>query len=374
MTARALLVSALFLTACAGPRLKLGQTQGGEVVEAEGAVVNDPADPIGTRKKALLEAQKAAVEKVVGLYLSSKTLVEKAMLVDQNILTRTEGYIKKYDVLSEKRDGDLFKTRIRALVAFGQIGRDLDALGLLKSPAVGNPRVILQLDEKMEGQPTDGHWAADALSQELLNVGFKVVSREALISPDVQKSLQDLAGGSGSASFAQALGAELVILGDVEATPFQSEGLGGFVSYRASLSARVIKGGSREVAMSVTQEASGLGGNAALAGQKARETVGKAAGEELARSLPQALTRQSGVVVSIDGVPDLGSLGGFEKDLRALPGVSDLFLRNYAAGSAQVELETSGISPQDVADRLASNSKVDVQTIMQDSISLKWRH
>ena len=364
----------MFLAACAGPRLKLGQAQGGEVVEAEGSVVNDPSDPVGTRKKALLEAQKAAVEKVVGLYLSSRTMVEKAMLVDQNILTRTDGYIKKYDILSEKQDGNLFKTRIRALVAFGDVGKDLDALGLLKSPAVGNPRVIVQLNEKIQGQPIDGHWAGDALSQELLNVGFKVVSREALSSPDIQRALQDLAGGTGGTGFAQSLGAELVILGDVDASPFQTDGLGGFVSYRASLSARVIKVGSREIAQSVTKEASGLGGSAALAGQKALETVGQLAGQDLSASLPQALQRQSGVIVSVDGIPDLMALQDFEKDLRTAPGVQDLFLRNYAGGSAQIELQTTSVSPQDVADRLASNSKVEVQTILHDSIGLKWRH
>ena len=59
-----ILISMIVLGACAGPRLKLGQTQGGEVVEAEGSVVNDPADPVGTRKKALVAAQKSAVEKV----------------------------------------------------------------------------------------------------------------------------------------------------------------------------------------------------------------------------------------------------------------------------------------------------------------------
>lgn len=368
------LLCSLFLAACAGPRLKLGQAQGGEVVEAEGSVVNDPSDPVGTRKKALLEAQKAAVEKVVGLYLSSRTMVEKAMLVDQNILTRTDGYIKKYDILSEKQDGNLFKTRIRALVAFGDVGKDLDALGLLKSPAVGNPRVIVQLNEKIQGQPIDGHWAGDALSQELLNVGFKVVSREALSSPDIQRALQDLAGGTGGTGFAQSLGAELVILGDVDASPFQTDGLGGFVSYRASLSARVIKVGSREIAQSVTKEASGLGGSAALAGQKALETVGQLAGQDLSASLPQALQRQSGVIVSVDGIPDLMALQDFEKDLRTAPGVQDLFLRNYAGGSAQIELQTTSVSPQDVADRLASNSKVEVQTILHDSIGLKWRH
>src|SRR5436190_1744398 len=89
-------------TGCAGSgqRLKLGETVDGEVVEAEGlsAVTNDL---IGTKRAALSDAYKNAVEKVVGVFISARTMVEKAVTIQQNILGKTDGYVKKHEVIKE---------------------------------------------------------------------------------------------------------------------------------------------------------------------------------------------------------------------------------------------------------------------------------
>src|SRR5581483_5351447 len=65
----------LILSGCgAGSRLKVGAAPEGEVIEAVGEVMNDPSNIEETRKKSLVDAQKKAVEMVVGLHLSAKTM------------------------------------------------------------------------------------------------------------------------------------------------------------------------------------------------------------------------------------------------------------------------------------------------------------
>ena len=103
----ALTMSALLVSACAPKsRLKLGQTAEGEVVEAEGVVTLQKNDLPATESAALAAAERSAVEKVVGVYVSGKTVVEKAALIESRILARTEGYISKYDLISKGPDGE----------------------------------------------------------------------------------------------------------------------------------------------------------------------------------------------------------------------------------------------------------------------------
>src|SRR6266478_3685841 len=90
------------LAACAHERLKVGETSEGEVVEAVGeTMIDQSSDALMIKKRALAEAQKKAVEMVVGVHVSAKTLVSKAIEIQSNILARTDGYVKKYDVLKE---------------------------------------------------------------------------------------------------------------------------------------------------------------------------------------------------------------------------------------------------------------------------------
>src|SRR5581483_10945146 len=108
---------------------------------------NRTEDLPGTKAAALAAAQRAAVELVVGVYVTAKTRVDKAVAIQNNILTNSQGYIKRYEILSEARDGEWYKTRIRALVSTQQIHEQLDQLGLLKQPNVGYPRVAIDLQE-----------------------------------------------------------------------------------------------------------------------------------------------------------------------------------------------------------------------------------
>src|SRR5205814_3613530 len=126
-------------------------------------------DVPASRAAALAAAQRSAVELVVGVYVSARTRVEKALAIENNILARVDGYVKKYQILSEGKDGNYYKVRIRALVSTQKLHSDLDSLGLLRSPSVGSPRVALMIQEWIGEKPSQGQDATRALQQGLLN-------------------------------------------------------------------------------------------------------------------------------------------------------------------------------------------------------------
>jgi hypothetical protein len=337
----ALLVS----TGCATSRIKKTQGEEGEIVVAEGIAPYKADDLPGSKAASLAAAQRSAVELVVGVYVNAKTRVEKAVAIEQNILAKTSGYVKRYEILSQGPDGEWYKTKIRALVSTQQLHQDLDSLGFLKQPEVGFPRVTIELQEFVgEIENREGH-ATHSLTQALLNKGFKVVELPPSISPN-----QDAVEAAKSLNHATA---ELLIAGMARAQNMgYDKTFGGMSSYRASVTFRVIEAGSGEVVATVSQVASGLEATPDLAAGKALEKAAEVAANDLA-SLPAELSKRAHVDLTISGLKSFEALSKFQNSLTAEPGVKDQFLRSYSqdSGLAVLDVLLDQVSPQELADR-----------------------
>jgi hypothetical protein len=340
-----MLASALIFTGCATTRITKTKGEEGEIVVAEGIAPYKADDLPGTKAASLAAAQRSAVELVVGVYVTAKTRVEKAVAIEQNILAKTSGYVKRYEILSEERDGEWYKTKIRALVSTQQLHQDLDALGLLKQPEVGFPRVTIELQEFVgETENKDGH-AQHSLTQALLNKGFKVVDLPASVT-----SNEDAVEAAKSINPSSA---ELLIAGMARAQNLgYDRSFGGMSSYRASVTFRVIEAGSGEVVATVSQAASGLEATPELAAGKALEKAAEVAANDLS-GLPTELSKRAHVDLTISGLKSFEVLSKFEKSLTSEPGVNDLFLRSYSqdSGVAVLDVLLDQISPQELADR-----------------------
>jgi len=344
-------LAAFFFAACAGSRsqLKVGKSVEGEVVEADGIAPYDSSDQIKSKRGSLVDAQRNAVEQAVGVFVSGRTLVDKAVAIQNSILAKTDGYIKKYDILKEGRDGEFYKTRIRALVAIKELQEDLSQMSLLNTPELKRPRVSVALIEVIDKADTTQGAAQSALQKVLGDQGFVVVSADSAQPPD------------------------LALKGKAEAFPFQSEGLGGFVSYRARLSVQALKPGTKNVVLSLTKEASGLGGNPELAGLKALESVGTLAGNEMATQLVDTFQKNTNVMVFVENAKTFSDVEKVRKHLAAQPGVSDLMLRVYDNQMAQFEVQLGSIQPAELASQLEGGADVGLKVMESkpDLIRLK---
>ena len=332
----------LFLVGCAGSktRLKVGKTVDGEVVEAEGFAPNDPKDIINTKRGSLVDAQRNAIEKAVGVFVSARTMVEKAIAIENNILARTDGYLKKYDIISEGPvENNLYRTRIRALVALRDLEKDLKDMSLLKTNELLRPRVIIDIKEKVDKADVDDGAAADALQKSLMEQGFVIVDKDRLKEAD------------------------LVIKGKASSFPFQSEGLGGFVSYRARLAVQAVRPGTQDVLSSSSKEASGLGGNPDLAALKSLETVGELTGKEFGQQLTDAWSKGKNLLVMVEGVKSFADVERVRKHLVSMPGVKDMTLRLYDEGMAQFEVQLGSIHTAELAASLEQSRTLPVKVL-----------
>lgn len=374
-TAALVFGSALILaTGCGRSRLQVGQAAEGEIIEVVGEATIDQSNILETKQRSMADAQKKAVEMVVGVHVSARTLVEKAVQIQSNILARTDGYIKKYDVIKEWQEPPLYKTRIRAFVSYQQIADDLKALGLLKEPHIGYPRVavLLQEDAKDIGETLTA--ATNAMVQSFLDKGYRVVDRADLMAAHAQKVADDIAKGDAStvSSLGKKLDAEILIFGSAKGQPLSGEGLGGMFSYRSTLSAQAYKAQTNEVLLTASKVASGLDSAPGIAAMKSLSAVGKMTGEEMAARLLEELTKLAFITVTVSGVSDFNRVRELEKVVSTVPGVGDSFLRSFGGGRAHWDVQMQKASSRDIAGALerATAFKAKAQSVTQDSLEI----
>ncbi|MFH1282564.1 MAG: hypothetical protein ABII27_02760 [bacterium] len=350
-----ILILPFLILACAGNR-KLTRTfdgQPGEIVIAEGIAPVIDGDVLNAKKAALTEAQRRAVEMVVGVYVTGETRVEKAVLIESNIVSKTKGYIAQYDVLEEKMQDGFVKVKIKALVKLEDLSKDLKELGLIVKPSeVGNPKTAVLIKESLDGKDQTSSEAESMIIQELVNKGYSVVESSNL-------SAEEIKGVSaGEESFykklADRLKVEVLVVGKAVSSFFTSENLGGFVSYRASISARVLKAQTGEVLISVSQQASGVDVVKQIAGEKALQKVGQLVGKELSVKIAQKLKTHSDIVLTIKDLSTVNELNEITNYLRRTAYIKELVISSFSSNEATIDVRLSSGDTQKLAQTLGN--------------------
>lgn len=331
--------ASLALSACASQRLKLGKTEDGEVVEAEGWTPFDAQDLLASKQRALAEAQKKAVERVVGVYVSAKTRVAAAVTLDQNILANVGGYVKRYDVVKEWPEDGFYKTKIRAHVLYKKLGSDLKGLGLVRPEAPpGNPRVLVEVAGDAAGDAGEGP-AAGAVRKAFVERGFQV----------------------GTAA-PKSAAADIRVAGTASARELTDVRLGGFRSWRARVELTASRTGSAEVLARKTQEASGLDAVADIARAKALENAAGLAAEAMALELSQLLSSRTTVTLRVRGVTGgLEAVQRLADDLRLQPDIAQATLTGFGGGEAELAVTTERFGGDELAALLLKLRKLPLE-------------
>jgi hypothetical protein len=128
----------------------LAETQEAEV-EGVAAVVKD--DVAAARDRAIDDAKRKAVEQIAGSQVSAETITENFQLVEDRIYARASGFVKKYTIVSENKDGDgTYRVKIKATIDQGAIADNLEQLFKAK------PRVIVMIAEQNIGSKGFSYW------------------------------------------------------------------------------------------------------------------------------------------------------------------------------------------------------------------------
>src|SRR5512137_811819 len=128
---------AIALLALAAPAVAADDVK---VTEATGeaAIVTDVQAAKAAAKD---DAMRNCVQAVATTVVTAATESDQAQLLSDKIYSHSTGYVRKFTVLEEHRDGNTWVTKVRCEVSEGKLDEDLMAFGIAYRRA-GMPRIM----------------------------------------------------------------------------------------------------------------------------------------------------------------------------------------------------------------------------------------
>ncbi len=371
-------VAAVFwLSGCGGGQVKPGggssavpaDLPGEEViaVEADGEANVIPDNKLSTRDMAVSNAQRNAVEKALGVLVTGQMVVSQARLIEDQVFSKTAGYLKHWEVVSEKEEDGLYRVRIKARVKLGDVRKDVDGLGMLiHTKKVGNPRVMVLIDEQVDGKPSAARTIETGLAKALLEKGYKLVDLEQLAEIKGRDATARAARGdeAAAAELGKRFGAEVSLVGSVNAKKYTAGGedaLGGMVSYRGRLSVKAVKTSSGQVVLADSREGAGMDIDDETAAIRCLAQLAEGIGIGIAEKLAPALWEGAEVQLAVAGVKDFAALQGLVGAVRSADGVRNVITRTFADGAAVLDVELAGGNANTLAANLEGRSRVPLE-------------
>lgn len=163
------------------------------LITAEG--IADPHAEVYRRDKGLMiddlrrDAERQAVEKAVGVYVESSTLVENYLLIEDRVMSKSSGLIKQIVEQSSPMLGEdgLMHMKIKAEVFIGQVKDALSSLTKEKRTSLikeaGNPTISVAVIVRdaargSDTAPENSPIAENILKQHFVEFGYRVWSEE----------------------------------------------------------------------------------------------------------------------------------------------------------------------------------------------------
>lgn len=322
----------MIFTACRG--LQIGPKGEGEYVFGESLVPIDEENMKDTRERGVYAAQKNAVEQVAGVFLSSSTVVDQASIVENKILTKTQGFIRRYYVTDDYRKGEYWYTRVKALVLVSDINSVVRENEDVTSKRTN---IVVASREMIDANISMSQDCKQAIYKGLKNAPYALLSGDSLSeanledpTPIIDKARYD---GARFIVIADASSAPVENLANTLQTPFKP--------YRARANLRVYSTRNYAVAAEGSSQQSGLDALPNIAGQKAIAAACEMAVKEVVAPLNSAVNSATKYSLTIKEVKSIDRLKEVQGILRDLREIEDFNLVRYKNSAAEFDVQAN---------------------------------
>jgi hypothetical protein len=305
-------------------------------VEAEGSAPIEISYQQAQRD-ALHDAQRNAVEKALGTIISSETIVENYILIKDKILTRVNGYVKKYKILSTSSQNQVYANKIRAEVEKMALADDIAALAQIL-PRMNYPSLAVLLQEqslsaRLDKTDLNLQAARQTIEKRLKQKGFTLVHIDALQAKNLMDGRQKSGGYT-----AQLLVNGTASVQDNGASPYSDR----FHSYAATISADIYETATGQILASASTQAVvphhsfAIGSQAAL--QKAAGEMADKLCRRIVKTWLDSCYNEHQVILVVNGTTfsDLPELTGKLSDLSGIAGVHQ---KTFSRGRAELVIK-----------------------------------
>lgn len=349
-----LLVLALFTLQ--GCHFRIGPKGEGEYVIAESLVPYNENNQPQMKKDGILAAQRQAVEKVAGVFISAATTVEQAQLVEDKISSKSAGFIRNSYVQKSYRKGDQFYTRIKAMVLVKDIG---DIIKQSDADAFAKKTTILVTSRETVGEDVSlKQDCKQAIYRALKGQPFALVNGDNLSENNLENinPLVDKARGEG---------ARFLIVADVNTAPISA--LPGvtspFKTYRARVNLKTLSTKNYQIVAEAAQQQSGLDPLENIAAQKSVSAACEAAAKQLTEPINSAINSAIKYNLRVENVNTIERLKQLQDIFKDLREIEDFNLVRYANSDAYFEISANIASAEELTAKIIRKYNVNFTVV-----------
>ncbi|MBN2103127.1 hypothetical protein JW835_03710 [bacterium] len=354
-----------------------------------GSIIND--DVAHARDDAIEDALRKGLEQVMGLMVSAETLVENYQLIEDNIFSKTQGYVQNYEVIQEgRRSESLYEVTVKAVVKLSDLKSDLDAIQTLIRRK-NTPRMMVLIEETNIGETpgmhlvtTDLNTAETAIMDQFMSKGFRFVDQQTVkANLDRAAAAAILKGNiAKAAALGKSHGAEVVVTGKAVAKATETEAFGTKIrSQQATVTARAIRTDTGDIIATGSAQGAFPHIDDMTGGAKAIQKACAQLSDDLMQKILDRWQSDVNVgatmTLKVQGITGYSQLKKFEASLKYyVRGLTTVTRREYSGQYATFEVEMKGNS-DDLAERLDGQNidgiQVRVIAMSQNSVTVELK-
>lgn len=305
--------------------------------------------------RARQDARRKAVEEAIGTFVDAQVVTENGTLIQDRIVGRAAGYIRKEEPVRRWREGNLVYWEGVFTVGMDQLKNDVLALDLAQS-RMRMPRVLIFASERYGNRQEAGSAGAvyAEVAKKFGEKRFVLVTRQPGMEAEERAVLANLQDPTKFVEAAVRLGAKtqaemvVVAVGQAQVASVQPEVLAqsGMKSYQGSVSLQVVNVADRRVLASVSKNAAAPHIDETTGCQSAlRKAAGPAADEAIAAVLAaweDILNNGNLLTLNVMGL-SIAEGFQFQKALESrLREVKEVFPKRNENGSSQFTVRYLG--------------------------------
>ena len=337
------------------------------------------------KKEALHAAFRTAVEQAVGVQIVSETKVENTVILKDKIYAYAEGFVEKWEILSERADNELFVLEVKAWVKEGRLNKALFLNGIDVQKVydwVGNPRIVVIVQEYIDGEPSQISIAQTEIEEIFKNKGVTVLGAEQI--ENIKKRDAELVFDSPEQAkiLGNRLGAEIVVAGKCLSNFSREVKIGDYTQhfYSTYLQIKAYNTSTGEILLSSHYRNDKKPDLIALgrfdAAMNAIKNCIQSAKTDIAFKIVSnwydSFTKPTVVQLLIHDIT-YEKLQELNQQLYALANCRDLFLRSFEHNVAEIEIKYEGMKSEFVSKLLDVDLPLSIERETQNRIFLKLK-
>ena len=332
-----------------------------------------------TSAEAENDALRMAVENTLGVLIDSNTLVEKNVVIRDQIYTQSRGFVSDYKVTKREQTADGWRVTIDAVVddqPNSKLMSELTRLGII-DVQLRNPKIAVYVPESHIQYRVPDPAGETAIVKALIAAGFSNVT-EVGSRLEIQNPMKMSAAEMTSA--AQKFGVDIMIVGEAF-----SEGVGDAARFlpgqqtsnmqacRARVEAKMFIVRTGQIIAADGKFGSGLDVSQAVASKKALAAAGQQMGEYFVEQITGMYTSRQGLEIVVIG-SSFQKISEVQTAIGKVRGVKSCNLASYEGGKATFSVIYSG-SPQTLFNEIqaATDADLNLKSISYNVLTIQVR-